>query len=104
MALYDLVGGAVDLGRLGHVHENHVRRLAGLLHLGPSGLRHGAVEVGDDHLRAGLGERLATGKADAPAAAGDHRDAPVEAQFLHVHGGFLLLSPRTGVLSSFGKA
>ena len=78
VALDDVGGGLLDLFRLGHVHDDDIGALARFLHLGAALLGDGAIEIGDHHLGAGLGERLAAGEADGAAAAGHHRDAAVE--------------------------
>ena len=47
------------------------------------GLRHAG---GQDHMRAGLGERLGDAEPDAARGAGDERDLPVDAEKVHDHG------------------
>ena len=96
----DLARRPLDLVRLGDVHHDDVGVEPGSFQLGAAAFGDVAIEIGDDHLGARLGQRLAAGETYSAAAAGDDRDAAIESELLEVHVRFSLggrLRRRTGL-------
>ena len=76
---------AFDLGGVGHVHLDHVGRIALRLHRRLRLSRPFRIAVGDIDMRAGLRERLDASEPDALPAAGDDRDAALEIESIEIH-------------------
>ena len=81
----DLVDHRRDAGLVGHVagHPGRAPALAGDLRGGRAG--GGAVDVGEDHVRAPRRQRGPEGLAEAAAAAGDHRHLALVYLVVHLH-------------------
>ena len=79
------VGDLRHLRGIGDIHDDDF----GIVTLGAqrvaSRLRDACVPIGDDHLRAGLAQRLDAAEADGPAASRHEGDPVVQFEFLEVH-------------------
>jgi hypothetical protein len=82
----DVGDDRVHLGRVRHVEADHLGLAPGALHVLGGDRRPVGVTVGADDRRAGLGETLGRGPADAAGGPGDDGDTVLEIEGFHGAG------------------